>query len=250
MRRLVGDTVLRGIYTIALLLGVALPFLAGCHSAPSATAPVAYVGETTSLPVQTTAVYRSAEAAYARRDYAAALTLLNRLAAAPNASTDERAFLVRQQALCQKALKVPTPVAVTSPSAFPAPTVATDCGPRALKFVCDSLRIQTTVATLATRAGANKRGTSLAGLSDAARSLGLKTQGVQMDRNALAHLRTPAIAWWQGDHFVAVLSVHTSPLTGQTTATIHDPNKNGKEEKPLGELLTQSGGVLLTVARP
>jgi len=164
----------------------------------------------------------------------------------------EQAFLARQRLLCQKAIEAPDPATIAAPR-VPAPVTAApaaDCGPRALQYVCDALRVETTVPTLAKRAGLNARGTTLAGLERAARSYGLKTEGVQMDRNALAHLRTPALAWWQGDHFVAILSVRTSPVTGQSTATIHDPNQNNEEEKPLGELLAQSGGVLLTIARP
>lgn len=73
-----------------------------------------------------------------------------------------------------------------------------------------------------------------------------------MDRDALARLSTPAIAWVNGNHFVAVLSVRRRLIDGVPVATIHDPNnlnQNAKEDRPQSELLTRSGGILLTLTR-
>lgn len=117
-----------------------------------------------------------------------------------------------------------------------------DCGPRALLLACHELDAPTSVAVLTRAAGTTAAGTTLVGLQKAATSVGLKATGVQVDRDALAALSHPAIAWVDGSHYVAVLGVNGD------TATIHDPNKERKENVPLSDLLGRSGGVLLTLA--
>lgn len=64
-----------------------------------------------------------------------------------------------------------------------------------------------------------------------------------MDRAALSQLSSPAIAWVDGDHYVAVLSVKGE------TAIIHDPNQSNEEKITTDELLRRSGGVLLLLSR-
>lgn len=81
------------------------------------------------------------------------------------------------------------------------------------------------------------------GLARAAKSLGLKAQGVNVDKQALEQLSDPAIAWYDGNHYVALLSVEGEQ------ATIHDPNKPNEEVLPINELLGRSGGFLLTLSR-
>ena len=97
--------------------------------------------------------------------------------------------------------------------------------------------------TLTKRAGTTAAGTSLAGLARAAQAVGLKAKGVCVDREALAQLSEPAVAWVDGNHYVALLSVE-----GQR-ATIHDPNQQTEEVLPITKLLQRSGGVLLTLSR-
>ena len=126
------------------------------------------------------------------------------------------------------------------PAATPADA---DCGPRALLLACQPLHATATVTRLREAAGTTPEGTTLEGLARAARGLGLKAEGVQVDREALADLRPPAVAWVDGHHFVAVL--HTS----DDRVTIHDPNQPREETWPLNELLTRSGGVLLRLSR-
>jgi ABC-type bacteriocin/lantibiotic exporter with double-glycine peptidase domain len=43
-------------------------------------------------------------------------------------------------------------------------------------------------------------GTTLDGLKRAAESVGSRAEGVQMDREALARLDSPAVTWVDGDH--------------------------------------------------
>jgi ABC-type bacteriocin/lantibiotic exporter with double-glycine peptidase domain len=103
--------------------------------------------------------------------------------------------------------------------------------------------VPATLQELTRAAGTTPQGTTLAGLARAAKRHGLKASGVQMDLPALANLSSPAIAWMDGSHYVAVLRVNGD------TATIHDPNKPGKEDLPLRDLLGRSGGILLTLQR-
>jgi ABC-type bacteriocin/lantibiotic exporter with double-glycine peptidase domain len=97
--------------------------------------------------------------------------------------------------------------------------------------------------TLRRQAGTTLGGTSLEGLAEAARANGLRAEGVQVDGNALTRLDQAAIAWVDGDHYVAVLSVEGG------RATIHDPNHAREEVITTQELWQRSGGILLLLSR-
>jgi len=99
------------------------------------------------------------------------------------------------------------------------------------------------LSNLRQQAGTTGKGTTLTGLAHAAKYMGFKTEGVQVDRMALSSLRSQAIAWVDGDHYVAMLSVN------RDHATIHDPNYANEEVISTGELLRRSGGVLLLLSR-
>jgi len=204
-------------------------------------------------PLSSSVPYQAAVAAYRQRDYRRALALIDGLLAAP-AYQDSRPFLRRQRALCLHALDPRSPVNPRPPvdppvtaaaSAAPAPAepAPADCGPHALLLACRALGVQARLSDLRRWAGGNARGTTLAGLAQAAQSQGLRARGVQVDRSALVQVPCPALAWVDGDHFVAVLAVQ------EEQATIHDPNKQSEEEITPEELLRRSGGILLTLAR-
>lgn len=120
---------------------------------------------------------------------------------------------------------------------------AADCGPRALFLICQEQGVLSSLAELRRTAGTTVKGTTLAGLAKAAKAQGWKAAGVQVDRQALAQMSGPAIAWIDGDHYIAVLSVSGD------TATVHDPNKPQKEEMALDDLLRRCGGIVLTLSR-
>jgi hypothetical protein len=124
-----------------------------------------------------------------------------------------------------------------------AKTVHADCGPRALELALRRLGRTATLDALRKQAETTARGTTLEGLAAAARSNGVKARGVQMDRTALAQVSTPALAWVDGDHFVALLSV------SENEAVIHDPNHGKEETIGLDDLIRRSGGVLLLLSR-
>jgi ABC-type bacteriocin/lantibiotic exporter with double-glycine peptidase domain len=118
-----------------------------------------------------------------------------------------------------------------------------DCGARALAIVCENLGILADPAALAKSCGLNERGTSLAALAKAARSLGLRADGIQVDLAALNALSSPDVVWVDGNHYVALLEVSGGK------ATIRDPNRSGEEAVAAEELLRRSGGVLLRLER-
>ena len=82
----------------------------------------------------------------------------------------------------------------------------------------------------------------LAGLAKAA-----QTEGVQVSREALPDLQTPAIAWINRTHFDTVLALQGR--SDQGTATIHDPNQAKDQVISQEQLLRMSGGYMLLLHR-
>jgi ABC-type bacteriocin/lantibiotic exporter with double-glycine peptidase domain len=105
------------------------------------------------------------------------------------------------------------------------------------------------LVALGKAAGTTSEGTTLEGLVKAAKSIGLKAEGLQVDRDALAQLSTPVIAWWEGNHFVAVLKISENVFNGEVSAIVHDPNKTKPETVKLADLLAKSGGIILTLKK-
>jgi len=62
------------------------------------------------------------------------------------------------------------------------------------------------------------RGTSLAGIADAAGSLGFRTLVVRIPIEKLQHVTLPCIAYWQATHFVVIEDVSPRHIT------VADPN--------------------------
>lgn len=247
----------RGSAPLLALSLLAPACLAGCAPSPSHQHSSPAVTVSTPVPpadggpipaVRRTALYRQAERDCRRRDFLGAAHRLERLAATPGLPPEAALFCRQQRALCLQDAGRPAPAPVLAPSVRP-PSLAprrpdqADCGPRALALVCARLHLAADVADLRRRAGTSGEGTSLAGLASAAQGVGLKARGVQVDGAALRRLSGPALAWVDGDHYVAVLSVDGD------RATIHDPNRPREEDIPTDVLLLRSGGVLLTLSR-
>ncbi len=87
----------------------------------------------------------------------------------------------------------------------------------------------------------------MAGLAKAAEAVGLKVEGVQASREALAEVELPAIAWVNENHYVALLAVQGEGE--QATATIHDPNAAKEETLDREKLLQMCSGYLLLIHR-
>ena len=206
--------------------------------------------------VHSTPAFQRVRERYATKDYAGTIRLLDDLIASPSLSEADHTFLERQKAICQQGWsgtgpKTSVAASTTASTSASHPTVPTktvasisssDCGPRALLLVCDTLQVPASLRQLTKVAGTTKEGTTLAGLEKAAKSVGLQATGVQMDRDALKHLTQSAVAWLDGNHYVAVLAVDGD------TATIHDPNDKETKQITTSDLLIRSGGILLTLS--
>ena len=107
--------------------------------------------------------------------------------------------------------------------------------------MCQHLNTPATLANLTQAAGTNKEGTTLAGLEKAAKAVGLQADGIQVDGDAFKQLNKPAVVWLDGNHYVALLSVNGD------TATIHDPNDASEKQVNVSDLLSRTGGILLTL---
>ncbi len=169
-------------------------------------------------------LYHQAEQAYRQHQFRRTIDLLDQLAAASEMDTQAKAYYQRQRDLCLQACgQKPAAVAAVPAAIAPAATTQADCGPRALSLVCQKLGDSTSVAQLRQLSGTTAKGTSMAGLAKAAQKVGLKTEGVQVSREALGQVELPALAWINQSHYVALLSVQGEGE--QATATIHDPNQ-------------------------
>jgi hypothetical protein len=213
------------------------------------------------LSVTQSADYSKAKTLFVHGDYTGANVALSRLLTDPKQTTADRAFLQRQITICndatagktiEKSGKVASPAPVQNAGSVSTNTV--DCGPRALLLLCREFKppVSASLPALCKTAGVKApRGASLEGMTKAAKSVGFLPEAVQMDRDALANLSTSAIAWVDGNHYLAVYRVNRS-LQGidYDTVTIQDPNKNTKEDILLTKLLSRSGGVLMTLTPP
>ena len=250
---------------LALLVSATL--LTGCSRSgvPAAVVSAASVRATASSPsgrlspeqaaiahVQTLPLYQQAQAACKEQRYGQAATLLQQLTALSSLTAAERAFVLQQRALCLKDAGLPVLASSISPSgAAPAPALSTaapsltnaDCGPRALLLLCHQLGVKTTLPFLRQKAGTTKTGTSLAGLATAAQAVGLKAEGVQVSREALPEVETPALAYVNGNHFIAVLAL--SGKGKNATARVQDPNAAGEATISQERLLRLCSGYLL-----
>jgi hypothetical protein len=251
--------------SVVLLALPCLMALAGCApSTPLAgtnAAPVRPIGAAKAT-VRNSPEYAQALQRFRKKDYQGALRGVEALLATPNLSADDCTFLNRQKDICAAAIsgkpykkREAASISPTGLKTVAAKTTAktatdADCGPRSLLLACESLGVKTgagtniTLESLRQEAHTTKDGTTLEGLARAAKRVaGLKAAGVQMDGNALKELAPPAIAWLDGNHYVAVLSIR------KDNAVIHDPNANKEEEITLNTLLSRSGGILLTLKR-
>ncbi len=188
-------------------------------------------------------LYKQAQRACSQKQFRYAAHLLERLAAIPGLSAEEVAFCQEQRDLClQDAGDQPRSITAALVSASPAEA---DCGPRSLWLVCQKLGVSTSVETLRQLAGTTAKGTSMAGLAKAAEAVGLKAEGVQVSREALAEIEMPAIAWVNQNHYVALIAVQGEGE--HSTATIHDPNTAQVQALDREQFLRMSSGYLLLV---
>ncbi len=237
-------------------------FMLGCasHGPPAAVTEFPRLPAPASIrvagtpTVQSDPSYREAERLYRARDFTGAQQIVDRLLAAPDISTPNRDFLLRQKAILRRGVTARSPANSQLSGSLDAALLRAsralnsqlppgDCGPRALAIACKKLGVNTDLAHLTQLAGTTDRGTSLEGLASAARAVGLTAEGVQVNRLAFSDTKTPAVIWLNGGHFAVLLSVTVN------VARIHDPNNPREEAVSTDELFKRSGGILLKLSR-
>lgn len=82
-----------------------------------------------------------------------------------------------------------------------------DCGPVCLQMVCEYYGKNVDLDKLKRISKLDDEGTSLFGLSEAADSVGLHNLGVELPYNDIVEAPLPAIAYWEGNHFIVVYKV-------------------------------------------
>lgn len=88
------------------------------------------------------------------------------------------------------------------------PPVSYECGPLALMTVCTHYGIDATPQKLAQLAGTTTSGTTLYGLTQAAKVKGFRAEALETDLWGLRRLPMPAIALLNNGHFVVVRGVY------------------------------------------
>ena len=198
--------------------------------------------------MQSSPLYKQARQDCKRKDFRQAADHLQTLSRTPGLAPDAVAFCNAQRDICLKDAGL-APVSMTvAVASLPARTPAdADCGPRALLLVCRKLGVKTDLQTLQQAAGTTSTGTTLAGLQQAAQKLGLQAEGVQVSREALPDIATPAIGWFHRNHYEVLLALSGSG--DKATAVLHDPNKPNEETISQEQLLQRCNGYLLLVHR-
>ncbi|MFT3980947.1 MAG: peptidase domain-containing ABC transporter [Ferruginibacter sp.] len=93
-----------------------------------------------------------------------------------------------------------------------------DCGPTSLAMICRHYGKKIDIELLRNRSETGKGGVNLLGISNAAESIGMRTQAVQLSLPQLSgEARLPCILHWRQEHFVVLIRA------GKNTFTIADP---------------------------
>ena len=195
------------------------------------------------LTINREPAYRQAVKLFRAKQLKQAESVVNGLLQRPDLSQEDRKFLLTQVEICRNP-KIGSGDIQLSPASYSRKNPeSADCGPRALSIALDALGVQADAAILRKDSATSGYGATLKGLALAARRVGMKAEGVRMDLHALKGLQQPAVAWFNGDHFVAVLRVRGDRVL------IHDPNATGEEWVDTEHLFRRSGGILLILSR-
>jgi ATP-binding cassette subfamily B protein len=82
-----------------------------------------------------------------------------------------------------------------------------DCGPTCLRIVSKFYKKNVPVQYFREKAQIGKQGVNLLGISDAAESIGFRTQSVKLELDALEEVQLPCILHWNQKHFVVLYKV-------------------------------------------
>ncbi|WP_405793169.1 NHLP family bacteriocin export ABC transporter peptidase/permease/ATPase subunit [Streptomyces sp. NBC_01506] len=139
------------------------------------------------------------------------------------------------------------PAATTPrPRAVRTPTVlqmeALECGAASLAMVLAHHGRHVPLEELRIACGVSRDGSRASNLLKAARSYGLTAKGMQMETEALAEVRAPAILFWEFNHYVVYDGMGRRP--GGRGVHINDPDK-GRRFVAMADFDTSFTGVVL-----
>ena len=87
-----------------------------------------------------------------------------------------------------------------------------DCGPTCLRMIAKHYGRSYTLQNLRERSFITREGVSMLGISDAAESIGMHTQGVRITLKQLVEdVPLPCILHWNQNHFVALYRLTPCP---------------------------------------
>lgn len=94
-----------------------------------------------------------------------------------------------------------------------------DCGAASLAMICSYFGLKVSINRLREMANVTREGATLHSLAEAAENLGFKAMGVRTDYALLVRSRLPAIAHWEGYHYIVVYRATASEITVADPAT-------------------------------
>jgi len=196
---------------VCLVSAVVSVNLVGCSTNSTPPPSVAAKSPVSDVPtIQRSPEFASVGVAFRAGKYSEALKQITTLSQRPDITPADHLYLDQQAQICRSRLSGNTPPVPVSENSVPqsVPAQRADCGPQALFFLCREANIPASLSALTRVAGTRPgEGTSMAGLSKAAQSVGFGTKGVQMDLDALHHLKPPAIAWVDSNHYIAITRI-------------------------------------------
>ncbi|MDQ0994520.1 NHLP family bacteriocin export ABC transporter peptidase/permease/ATPase subunit [Streptomyces sp. V3I7] len=140
------------------------------------------------------------------------------------------------------------PVPVGKAKTVRTPTVlqmeAVECGAASLSMVLGHYGRHVPLEELRIACGVSRDGSRASNLLKAARSYGLTAKGMQMDLAALAEVTSPAILFWEFNHYVVYDGM--GRRFGRRGVYINDPAK-GRRFVPIEEFDGSFTGVVLTL---
>ncbi|MFI8996758.1 NHLP family bacteriocin export ABC transporter peptidase/permease/ATPase subunit [Streptomyces sp. NPDC053542] len=120
---------------------------------------------------------------------------------------------------------------------------AVECGAASLAMVLGHYGRHVPLEELRIACGVSRDGSRASNVLKAARAYGLKAKGMQMEPAALAEVRTPAILFWEFNHYVVFDGM--GRRFGRKGAFINDPDR-GRRFVPAEDFDTSFTGVVLT----